>query len=173
MAKARTIRWVSDEWIVALDFYLRHRGRTIPDSASAKIKALSKRLRGLNIHNETLRSMEKHEQEVFRNAVGAYRQVKLIEALDPEYKKKGSRSKSSRAIEVWHKYHDKPELVSAMADNIIALAGNIDGARTLEAERPFGAEFAIEGKLLSFGHWKRERNTSLVKRKKESFLTRY
>jgi len=61
----RSPRWVRDEMIVALDFYLRHRPN-IPDKASGEIEELSATLNQLPIHDAALRG------EKFRNANGVY-----------------------------------------------------------------------------------------------------
>lgn len=158
---ARNPPWTYDELILAMDLYQRE---GLIDDRHPLVVELSEILNALPIH--TVRP----DAEKFRNANGVAMKLGNFARLDPAYPGKGLDAGAHRDEEVWDYFAERP-------DELIALAARIrQGA--VSAEQAFppapeeGEDEVIEGRLLYRRHRTRERNQSLVKRKKDSVLMR-
>ena len=150
--------WTRDEWLLALDFYLRHRHR-LPGKASAEVKALSEELRRLR---GSLAGLPRE----FRNPAGVEMQIYQFAGFDRSHKAKGTHP-TKLAREVWDSYAGDAARVSAIADRIregiVALDFSIPTTESL------GVSEAREGRVLTYQHVRRERDPRLTRRKKEQF----
>ena len=149
--------WTRDEWLLALDFYLRHRGK-LPGKTSSEIEELSDELRRLR------GSLEGLPRE-FRNPAGVERQLYQFAGFDPSHKGKGTHS-AKLAREVWDAYAGDAARVSKIAARIVEMSGadfSIPSAESL------GVSEALEGRVLTYRHVRRERDPLLTRHKKEKF----
>ena len=100
----------------------------------------------------------------FRNPNGVYMKLCNFLRLDPSYEGAGLRAGGQLEEVVWEEYADDParlsEVVEAIRSNIESVTRPRDDAETDD-----DAE-AAEGRLLTRVHRLRERNASLVRKKK-------
>ncbi|MDD9841937.1 MAG: HNH endonuclease [Alphaproteobacteria bacterium] len=153
----RPPNWIIDEWLLALDFYLKHKDR-LPSKNSQEIKALSVRLRAL-------RSSFADLPANFRNPAGVAMQVSQFAALDPTHNWKGMRvSKGARQVWEAHKgdLAQVPKIVKKI-DSFTQADFSVPSAESI------GVCEAVEGQILTYWHVRRERSTRLTRRKKEQF----
>jgi 5-methylcytosine-specific restriction protein A len=158
--KTRNPTWVRDEIILALDLYFRYNPSTISNHHSAVVE-LSELLQKLPIHNSRTIGPD------FRNTNGVYMKLANFLSLDPGYSGKGLSSASQLDREVWSEFAQDRERLEATAKAIRDNYQLIDMPVIQEEEED--EEFA-EGRVLTRLHRLRERNKSLVKRKKERIL---
>lgn len=156
----RPPKWMTDEWLLALDFYLKHKDR-LPSRNSPEIKALSERLRNLRSSFADFANLPAK----FRNPSGVEMQVSQFAALDPSHHWKGLRV-SKGARQVWEAHKDNLAQVSQIVKKIDSFTRadfSVPSAESVDvAEAP-------EGQILTYWHVRRERSTGLTRRKKEQF----
>ena len=153
--------WSRDELIVALDFYLKH-APSIPDKKSEEIAELSGFLGVLNSKVDSLTS------ETFRNTNGVYMKLMNFRRFDPSYSGVGLQRGNKDEGVVWNLYASKPlELEKITAAIRSFVTSPFPNAFLIDISEDEGAE---EGRLLTRIHRFRERDPSLVKRKKERVL---
>lgn len=159
----RNPAWTTDELVLALDLYMRHRP-TLLDDRHSEVVELSALLNSLPIH--TVRP----DLERFRNANGVAMKLANFAALDPDYPGRGLDAGGKRDAEVWDRYcHNRAELAAlAAAIRAGASSGGLPPIPEPDEEDVAG----MEGRLLYRRHRARERNDAIVKRKKESVLRR-
>jgi len=150
--------WTRDELILALDLYFRLNPVHV-SSSHPEIISLSNLLNRLPIHTN------KPNPTVFRNPNGTYMKLCNFLRLDPSYSGVGLRAGSKLDEEVWREFANDRKRLASVADAIRAelertsvSSGNYD-YDVEEVEAP-------EGKILFKQHKIRERNPSLVKKKK-------
>jgi 5-methylcytosine-specific restriction enzyme A len=153
--------WTKDELILALELYFRDptaRG----NKKHPEVINLSRLLNRLPIHSD-------NEIETnFRNPTGVAMKLGNFLRFDPSYTGKGLERGNKMEEEVWNLYSsDIPALVLAK-DAIVNNIGFIEENRTTHT--PDFIEEASEGRLLTKVHVTRERNQSIIKRKKKSVL---
>lgn len=149
----RNPAWQYDELVLALDLYLR-RGQ--PPTSDPEVVALSGLLNRLPIHED------RPDATRFRNPNGVHMKLANWKRLDPNYPGAGLTGGGHREEEVWHRFANDPQALAAAVERITATAdGN---APTLLAEED--EDEAVEGRILFRLHRVRERDPSLVKRKK-------
>jgi 5-methylcytosine-specific restriction enzyme A len=155
--------WATDELILALDLYLRQRGR-IPSPRDPAIVALSDLLNRLPIH--TVRP----DLEKFRNANGVVLKITNFTALDPQYPGSGMNRGSRLDAVVWDRYASRPDELRRVAD---AIRSADETSLLPTVPEPDEEDIAAdEGRLLTRLHRVRERDRQLVDRKKASVLAR-
>lgn len=153
-------RWTRDENILALDFYLLHRPN-LPGKHSPEIAELSELLISIG------RMLGRAEEDTFRNPEGVYMTLTGFRQVDDTIVAEGMpRALSKDRKAVWDLFAHQPELVHQLAESIRALAGQQPPHLQ---EAPAFVAIAQEGRLLTRLHTHRERNTVLMKRKKEQF----
>jgi len=161
--------WVTDELIVTLDFYLKHRAK-LPGKTSRDILGLSATLNRLS--DKIFPSMNK--LETFRNSNSVYMKLMNFRRLDPEFTSTGRKGLSSGAKMdelIWKEYALNPKRCAEVAHAIAAALDDTGVARLgpiVEAGEEM--EEAIEGRLLTRMHLARERNVRLASRKKKKVL---
>lgn len=167
----RNPAWTRDELILALDHYLKN--PTSPyDPHSAAILTLTTEIRGI------ARLLNLTGSETLRNANGVSMKLLNFRAHDPVYRAKGqtglSRGNKLEA-ELWAQFAEDPERLNLLAAAIRARLENPDVDLVDAVSGPDEPEVAEaqEGRLITRLHRTRERDRSIVKRKKESFRRRH
>lgn len=148
--------WATDELVLALDLYLRE---GLLDSGDLQVIELSRLLNSLPIHTT------RPDAEKFRNPNGVALKLANFAALDPSHSGVGMKSVGKGDKEVWERF-------GSNADALHDLAGQIrSGASTGFPELPEEDEGSVkEGRLLFRRHRIRERDRSVVKKKKAQVL---
>ncbi|WP_083922974.1 HNH endonuclease [Neomegalonema perideroedes] len=158
--KTRNPPWTRDELLIALDLYLRHRPRFL-EPHSPEIQEASALLNRLGA------ALGVEGRATYRNANGVAMKLMNLKSLDPTASGKGLSSASRGDAEVWAAYAHRPaELAAVVARIREGLA--VPPPPILEEEEE---EFvAVEGRLLTRLHRRRERDPKIVRRKKEQTL---
>ena len=161
---SRNPAWSRDELILALDLYFREPSARGNKSHLEVIK-LSEELNSLPIHPES-------QGLSFRNPNGVAMKLSNFLKYDPKYKGKGLERGSVLEKEVWEQFAGDREALSAV---VKAIRKNSEALVKLDSieESDEEDEEASEGKLLTRVHKYRERDRKLVKKKKESALSRF
>ena len=152
--------WTRDEHIIALDFYLSHLP-SIPGKDSSEVQDLSKVLNNLN-------SFLDHQiTEKFRNPSGVYMKLMNFRRFDPAYTGVGLAHGNKDEEVVWNLYANKPDELAKLAKHIkqFSTSETKDIPAISEDE-----EEGNEGQILSRVHRYRERDRTLVSKKKIKFL---
>ncbi|MDB4499283.1 HNH endonuclease [Akkermansiaceae bacterium] len=153
--------WTRDELILALDLYFR-----VPEArgnkSNTEVIALSELLNRLPIHGD------KGAETTFRNANGVG--MKLINFLpyDPDYDGKGLSSGGKADKEIWDEFFDHRERLSAIAQSI--RENSLDPILPVVPDLSEDEAEASEGRLLTKIHRYRERDSKIVRKKKENVL---
>lgn len=155
----RSPRWTRDELILALDLYFRVSPTKI-SSDSKEIVALSEVLNSLPIHPQA------EHREKFRNANGVYMKLCNFLRFDPNYTGKGLERGGKLEQEIWNEYANNTSELKAIAAAI--REGVSDPASS--SKPPDEDEEFPEGRILTQLHKTRERNPSIVRRKKQKVL---
>lgn len=155
MAKAN---WTRDEIILALELYL---SRGTLDSSTTEVRALSTELKSLPLHPIADRASN------FRNDASIAFKLLNLATLDPAYDRPGFQAVSRVDREVWDFFGRDLERtrVAAAAIRAASLLG-------LQPSSEEEENFADEGALLYRLHRARERNRSLVMKKKAQTVGR-
>ncbi|VXC97875.1 conserved hypothetical protein [Oceanicaulis sp. 350] len=155
--------WTRDETILALDLYRRR--SPPPGKSDAEVIELSRLLRSL------WPSIAEADPE-FRNPTGVYMKLMNLRAVDPDASGEGLSRASTTDHEVMEYFHAQPDrLVSAAARIKETIASNQADLETAEADdfEP-GESEAVEGRLLTVIHRRRERDRKLIDRAKKAAL---
>lgn len=157
--------WSRDEHIVALDFYLKH-APSIPDKGSNEITQLSAELNRLHA------SISDERYDNFRNPNGVYMKLMNFRRFDPTYTGTGLAHGNKDEEIVWNLYASKPALLSSLAQNIKNLTST---EQTIDPESiaEMGEEEADEGSVMTRTHRIRERNRSLIQKKKDHHFSKH
>lgn len=155
--------WTRDEHIIALDFYLSHLP-SIPGKDSIEVQELSRVLN--NLHS----FLDHQITEKFRNPSGVYMKLMNFRRFDPSYKGVGLAHGNKDEEVVWNLYADKPHELSKLALHIkqFSSSSNVVIPAISEDE-----EEGNEGQVLSRVHRYRERDRTLISKKKIKFLNEY
>ena len=154
--------WTRDELIVTLDFYLRHIP-SIPGKKSSEISKLSDFL------NRLQSKLGGDRPDRFRNINGVYMKLMNFRRFDPDYEGKGLQRGNKDEEVVWNLYYSQPDDLRKISDTIRSLVSSdtpIPPKEVISDDEEEGEE----GQILTRIHRYRERNTKLVKRKKERVL---
>lgn len=153
--------WTTDELIVALDYYMRVRDGEQKDSPAA-IAEVSALLRSLPLFPDEIRADPR-----FRNNSSVNLKVANFRALDPAYSGSGMSHGAASDARVWDEWHHRPDALKSVAAAISAGRTNPEVEQPADDEEEFGAQ---EGRLLYRRHRARERDRSLVRKKKSQVL---
>ena len=159
--------WSRDELILALDFYLRHRNQ-IPGKTSSEIQELSSLL------NDMARQIGRGQEATYRNSNGVYMKLMNFRRFDPDYTREGKvglQRGNRMEEELWSHYAGDVALISSVGQ---AIRKTVQGGE-LRGNLPTfedGDEEAVEGRVLTALHTRRERNRRLVDRKKSQVRKR-
>jgi len=158
--------WTRDELILALELYCRQDGG-IPGVSHPDVIKLSAALNTLPIHNAA------QKKENYRNPNSVIMKLGNFRAIDPSQATKGLSSGSKADKAVWDEYaHNRQELY-AVASAIKEIADSKEAESLLQLGEEEGELFAFEGQVLARTHFLRERNRTLVKKKKELCAAKY
>ena len=154
--------WTRDELIVTLQFYLAH-SPTIPGKKNEEILGLSQFLNRLHV------KLGGAAYEKFRNPNGVYMKLMNFRRLDPEHESQGLSRGNKDEILVWNRYVSATDELRRVSDAIY---------NSVSSEHPIPIDNAVspeeeegeEGQVLTRLHRYRERDASLVKRKKQRIL---
>ena len=158
-------KWSRDELILALNLYFKYRTHFPPKNHS-DILLLSEQLNQLNKHI--------NKDISFRNPNGVYMKLNNFKSFDPDYTDSGKVGlwRTSQADEaVWNDYSQAKEELKLIATAIIDNIEKTTNYDVLNANSDYTS--AKEGKLLCRVHILRERNSKLVKQKKDRALQKY
>jgi len=159
MPTTRNPTWTRDELILLLDFYLQ-RSAKIPSKKSPDITALSKLL------NRLQAKLGGEIKDKFRNNNGVYMKLMNFRRFDPEYKGKGMTHGGKDEGVVWNLFAHDPFELRMVASAVRAYVASqvkippptLDDAAESESD---------EGAILTRIHRYRERDSKIVKRKKD------
>ena len=162
----RNAPWIRDELILALDLYVKHSGNP-PGKGSSEIEELSKLLNTLGL------ARGQAGQGTYRNANGAYMKVMNFRRFDPHFTSAGKKglSHGNRLEEaVWNDFANEPAKLASVAAAIRATLTSDEGQK-LAQDLPVDDDFeAAEGKVLTAVHRRRERNRTLIEKRKQKAL---
>jgi 5-methylcytosine-specific restriction enzyme A len=150
--------WVRDEIILAMDLYVRLGRKQLPATHNDVI-ALSELLNALPIHQRSGRD------ENFRNANGISMILGNFLGVDPMHAQPGLSRNNQLQERVWNEFIDDVALLRRTADAITRCA-------VLDLSPVAEDESIAEGGLLLRWHTLRERNKTLVKKKKDQVLAK-
>lgn len=157
--KRRNPKWTRDELILALDLYFREPAAHGNASHPAVIE-LSDILNDLPLHKG------RKLNEMYRNPNGVGMKLANFRAFDPEYDK-GLSSSSRLDREVWDTFSLDRNRLHTIAEAIKANYRDVSSADELDDDDE--AE-AVEGRILTRIHQKRERSAKLIQKKKQQVL---
>lgn len=163
----RNPKWTRDELILSLDFYMRFKPN-FPGKTSSEIQELSDLLNRMGAKTSGDRD------EKYRNANGTYMKLMNFRRFDPDYEGGGLQRGGKDEEVVWDLFAERPDDLRKTALAISELVGESDENQPLPdiADDPF-EEDALEGRVLTREHRYRERDASLIKRKKDKHISQH
>lgn len=165
--KTRNPKWHRDEIILALDLYFKLERKDI-GANNPEIIELSKVLNKLPIHNKTIIT------EKFRNPNGVSLKLSNFLAIDPDYKGKGMGSYSKQDYLIFNEFVGHKDTLSDIA---LAIKCILKGELLPELNNIENDEIESvgmkEGQTLYKYHKYKERNRTLVAKKKRHFLNKH
>lgn len=162
----RNPKWHRDEIILALDLYFSADRGSIDDK-NKKIIELSRVLNKLPLFPD------RPDEEKFRNPNGVTLKLSNFLAFDPAYKGKGMTSGSKLDKEVFQEYfiqRDKLKAIAAEIKNVAESPETRQKIYTIEEDDQTRNDTVMEGQVLYKLHKVRERDYSIILRKKEQAL---
>jgi len=163
----RNPNWTRDEIILALNLYAQVKYSSVGENDS-RVAALSKELNRLPIHALSVRDKK------FRNPNGIGKKLGNFAAIDPSYSGKGLAARSHLDDEVWNEFwHDKKRLrETAQRIREHYRQFPVPHTRQEQTDHWDDEEEFAEGRILTRVHKQRERNPSLIRKKKEQVLAK-
>jgi 5-methylcytosine-specific restriction protein A len=157
----RNPTWTRDELILSLDFYMRHKP-SFPGKTSTEIQEFSGLLNRMGAKTSGDRD------EKYRNTNGTYMKLMNFRRFDPDHEGGGLQRGGKDEEIVWNLFADNPVRLRQTAKTIIEF---VDVPRDKVALRGIEndefEEDALEGRVLTREHRYRERDATLIKRKKD------
>ncbi len=161
----RNPKWERDEVILALNLYFDENRGNI-ESSNPKIIELSELLNQLPIHSN------RPDEEKFRNPNGVTLKLGNFLALDPNYSGKGMESYSKLDEAVFNEYFENLIELREVAEGIRKITLSSDySANVSSIETDDNEENVREGKVLYKMHKVRERDRTIVAKKKAKVLS--
>lgn len=151
----RNPNWTRDELLLALELYLIE-GHINP--THDKVIELSNLLNQLPIHTS------RPDLETFRNPNGVALKLANFRSIDPNDPATGMSSVGKGDREVWKEFSNDLSRLSAI---VTAIKTAVETDMPLPNNREEGEEAAEEGRILYRLHRTRERDRSLIQRKKK------
>jgi len=148
-----------DEWLLCLEVYLRHRGRSLPKGNSREINELSESMRHI-------RAALAGPSGSFRPPVGVLRRVLEFKHLDENHV---CAPKPKRAREVWDAFGEKPHAEIARIAEAIKKCTTANEVQKVGETDIEHHHHVFESQILTRVHTVRERNRKIVVRKKQKF----
>jgi len=156
----RSPKWTEDEVLLALDCYFNWRPN-IPDKTSQDIEQLSMDIRAVALKLGLTKTPE------LRNVNGVYMKLMNFKAIDPDYSGAGLKSASELDRRLFFRFYEHESELSTIAS---AIRASVASGEVLPIyDEPEDVEYqAEEGRLLTRTHRVRERDSKLIKKKKEA-----
>jgi len=157
-------KWTRDEIILAMDFYMDH-FESIPGKESSQISDLSKLLNKFRNKNGL------YGDAKFRNNSGVYMKMMNLRGFDDRYTGSGLKASSKGDRDVWDYFLNKPKELKRTANKIkdYIESDEVDIDINVDIDSEFEEE-SSEGKVVTRTHQTYERDTKLVRKKKERVL---
>lgn len=158
----RNPKWHRDEIILALDLYSRLDHGKI-NSSNPDIEELSVILNRLPIHEI------RPDEAKFRNPNGVSLKLGNFLAIDPSYRGKGMQSYSQLDEKVFKEFENDTDRLHKLANRIRAVSKDLELSNQLYLiEEDADANIEVnEGAVIYKLHKYRERDTKIIKKKKE------
>jgi 5-methylcytosine-specific restriction protein A len=156
IASTRNPPWTQDELILAMDLYIRL-GHV--DARHPETILLSEILNRLPIHST------RPDKERFRNPNGVNLKLANFAAIDPSNPGKGMVAGSKLDRAVWERFHDRLVELRALAKQLTDIANNPTDELCIPVD---DEEEVVEGRIVFRRHRARERNQTIVKKKRET-----
>lgn len=157
--KKRNLAWTRDEILLSLDLY-KSGYPTIPDENSKEVVELSELLRSRKYQIDGLVPVD------YRSPNAVYMKMMNFQYFNPEYSGAGLRSGSKLHQKLVSEFWDKPHELRKIADGLRA-AINTDESMVGLDDGDDAETAASEGKKRMSSHFTRERNSSIVHKKKD------
>jgi 5-methylcytosine-specific restriction protein A len=154
---ARNPAWDRDELILALDLYFQL-GNRVPDDSETEVIALSQLLNSLPIH------ADRSDEERFRNPNGVALKLANFRALDQPGHGMERGGRLDRVV--WEEFSSEPVRLHQIAEAIRAGVMSPETRSEIENPSEGDEEEFPEGAVIFRMHRTRERNASLVAKKK-------
>ena len=156
--------WTRDELILTLDMYFQQ-GPSHISASHPTVTSLSEALNQLPVHSV------RPDAERFRNANGVYMKLSNFLRFDDSYAGSGLTHGGKLEEEVWNEFASDKLRLRNVASAIRAVSENAgSAAATISAiDEDYQAP---EGNILAGYHRYRERNSSLVRKKKALVLSK-
>lgn len=154
-------KWSRDELIVTLDFYLCNYPK-IPEKNSEEISNLSDMIRKILIKLEVPKDVN------FRNKNGVYMKLMNFHHLNPNHLGDGLKRVSKLDQEIWNEFNADRTKLKKISDQICSAVTSNDPLTNDEIIDEF--EEAQEGRILTRLHQYRERDSKIIKKKKDCML---
>lgn len=158
----RNPNWTRDELILALNLYERV-GRKQLEASHPEVLKLSDLLKQLPIHDVSLRNTD------FRNPQGVSMKLGNFSSVDPLHAGRGLQRGGKLDKEVWDEFEDDISSLHQAAISIAKIA-LLPINKIPNYTHDIEDEEFPEGKLLTRLHKAKERNKTVVKKKKEKVL---
>ncbi|AHD00478.1 HNH endonuclease [Leisingera methylohalidivorans] len=161
----RNPNWTRDELLVALDYYLENRDDYFSPTGKGVLE-LTARI-GL-----VAKALGLTGSDTLRNAAGVSMKLLNFRSHDPEFETAGLTRGNKLEKVVWQEYADRPAELRKVVATILNTCANCvtEDAPVLQDDDEPEAQ---EGRLLSRLHRYRERDRSITKRKKASFINKH
>jgi len=156
--------WTMDELVLALDLYLRTRGKISYSPARQVVIHLSQELRSLKIFPAQIAS-----NPLFRNASGVALKLHNFSSIDPSQPGKGMSHGGRGDQKAWEIWAHRPEELTQVAAAIMANGHSADLEHSTGEDEEYSAD---EGRILYREHRRYERDRKLVAKKKAQVLTK-
>ena len=167
LGRHRNPDWARDELIIALDYHLNHRNFD-PRPQSEEIGELAQRIAKVGA---ALGLIERGL--LLRTPDAIAMKLRNFSSFDPQYTdngRKGLTNGNRLEVELWEEFSGRPDEVARVANGILKLIG----ASEAEILAFDDVEFeASEGRIMTRVHISRERNSTLVKKKKAVALRQH
>jgi 5-methylcytosine-specific restriction protein A len=156
-------KWTRDELLLTLDFYFKNFPR-IPERNSDLISYLSKTLRKVQ------KTLNNKIDSSYRNINGVHMKLMNFHHINPDYSGKGLKSVSKLDREIFDEFFDKKDELSEISEKIQEIINSSDYDNINNGANDADDYEGIEGKILTKVHKYRERDSKIVKKKKEQVL---
>jgi 5-methylcytosine-specific restriction protein A len=154
--------WQNDELILALDLYVRTRGKMGYSPTVKVVTDLSDELRSLRIFSAAVTS-----NPLFRNASGVALKLHNFSSIDPSQPGKGMSHGGLGDQRTWDLWAHRPDELAVVAAAIKAKGHFSDLGESTGEDEEYSAP---EGRILFRAHRRYERDKKLVARKKAQVL---
>jgi 5-methylcytosine-specific restriction enzyme A len=152
---ARNPPWEYDEILLVLDLYLD--GRKVLEEDHPAVVALSHFLKTLPLHPDP-------GSESFRSPDAVVLKLANLRAHDPTTPSVGMNAGGRRTREIWERFGGNAEEVRRLADAIRSVSPSMTLSSMLDEDN-----CVPEGRLLVRRHRERERNSRVVRQRREQF----